>query len=836
MTMHGSKVNAGRGVALRTHAASGPRNSDMLEGKIRRVRFARLAHMSWEEFETRSRQEIAKRWDAALYRFGVRFSADGSVAALSERRRRSETAARAKPKTGAPPRFFFSSGDLPRLIALLRERLPHEADQMIEEADRICRHRFDLLGYRDLDYGPEIDWHLDAVHGKRAPRKPWFKIRCTDFGEVGDSKLTWELNRHQHLVTLAKAYCLTQEKRFAAELLRQWYHWRQENPYPIGLNWASSLEVAFRSLSWLWVRHLLTGSSAVPESFELDLLQALALNGRHIERYLSTYSSPNTHLLGEGVALFFIGTLCPELPAARRWQQHGWEIVVGEAEHQVQPDGMHFEQSTYYHVYALDFFLHARALAALNQIPIPAAFDRTIEKMLEALCAVAQAGRPPRFGDDDGGRVFNPRRNRPEHLLDPLATGAVVFGSADFKAAARGLREETLWLLGPKGVVEFEELRATKPSAASVRFESSGIHVMVSSKPVPQQLVIDAGPQGTGTAGHGHADALSVQLSVNGRERLADPGTFCYISSGKERDLFRGTAAHNTLQVDSLSQADPEGPFAWRSLPSVRVEQWAAGRTFDLFAGSHTGYCRLAQPVVHRRWVFHLKSRFWLVRDLVLGEGVHQLDLFWHLAPGLLPRDTVSTAPGVILFSPAGNAESKISDGLAFLPVENHGWSQEVIQGKLSPVYGREEPSRVLHFSTSALVPVEFAVLLLPVEEAFEKLGVLTQIDHEGKNAPVRGYRYDTDQGCHYVFFAEGSKRWDSGPCASDAQFLYWGIGRHGDRRHLVACGPSYVEIGGRQVIAFKQAVDRFDCVGDGKGMQIFCSHASALSHLDFGF
>ena len=62
--------------------------------------------------------------------------------------------------------------------------------------------------------GLEIDWHCDRVHGKRAPRKPWFRMKYLDFAEVGDSKVTWELNRHQHLVTLAKAYRLTGDQKF----------------------------------------------------------------------------------------------------------------------------------------------------------------------------------------------------------------------------------------------------------------------------------------------------------------------------------------------------------------------------------------------------------------------------------------------------------------------------------------------------------------------------------------------------------------------------------------------------------------------------------------------
>src|SRR5581483_2340910 len=130
----------------------------------------------------------------------------------------------------------------------------------------------------------------------------------------------------------------------------------------------------------------------------------------------------------------------------------GWEIVVREAQRQVHADGFHFEQSVYYHVYALDFFLHAAVLATLNGITLDKDFERTLDRMLDVLGMFGRAGNPPLLGDDDGGRLFDPRRNRAEHMLDPLAAGAVLFARGDFKFLAREPREETLWLLGEQGV------------------------------------------------------------------------------------------------------------------------------------------------------------------------------------------------------------------------------------------------------------------------------------------------------------------------------------------------------------------------------------------------
>src|SRR5207249_2629286 len=93
----------------------------------------------------------------------------------------------------APARFFFEAAAVPQLIETLRERLPEQARDIVQAAERIVAHRFDLLGFEAVDYGREVDWQLDAVHRRRAPLRPWYKIRFLDFREVGDHKITWEL-------------------------------------------------------------------------------------------------------------------------------------------------------------------------------------------------------------------------------------------------------------------------------------------------------------------------------------------------------------------------------------------------------------------------------------------------------------------------------------------------------------------------------------------------------------------------------------------------------------------------------------------------------------------
>jgi hypothetical protein len=761
---------------------------------------ARMARMDRREMLERGRQELSKRTDVILSGFGFDF-ARGAISADAA-------------KQG---RFFFDPESVASILGVLRQRCPQQVEQIQRQADKICNHRFDLLGYEDLDFGDPIDWYLDAVHSKRAPREPFHKIRFLDFGEVGDSKIIWELSRHHHLVTLAKAYRLTGDWRYVEELRRQWSHWHAQNPYPIGINWASSLEVAFRSLCWMWVFHLLEGSPALSPDFRGDWLRAQALSGRHIERYLSTYFSPNTHLLGEGVALFFIGTLCPELKSAAVWKQQGWQIVLQESERQVQTDGLHFEQSIYYHVYALDFFLHARILASRNGMAIPEEFDRTLTRMLEALCWLGRAGVPPRFGDDDGGRVFDPRRNRGEHLLDPLATGAALFERGDFKFLAGGLREETIWLLGPDAVAPFDELSPVEPSFESVALVSSGLYLMADSK-TRQQVVIDAGAQRTATAGHSHADALSVCLSRDGHNLLIDPGTFEYVGDGPERNDFRGTSAHNTLRVDGLDQAEPQNPFAWTNLTETKAERWITGEAFDYFVGSHDGYCRLSSPVVHRRFAFSLKSRLCLVRDVAEGSGEHRLEILWHLEPELQHKMELKNHSFV-----------SADNGITLLTAEGHGWTEEVVQQFWSPAYGRKEPAPVARFSTTAKLPAEFVTLFLPHRGSATEPGALARI--QGSTAAVCGYRQRGGDGEHYFLFGPGEQRWSLGPWTSDVEFIYLGLNPDG-RRELIFCHGSYVEIGGRPIVSCAAIASRCEIVESNGEATIFSDIKLVRQHL----
>src|SRR5262249_8277488 len=148
---------------------------------------------------------------------------------------------------------------------------------------------------------------------------------------------------------------------------------------------------------------------------------------------------------------------------------------------------------------------------------------------------------------------------------------AVLFDRPEFKRVAGKLTEEAWWLLGAQAGQHFDRMPGDDSALESKAFRASGYYALAANGGL---LVADAGPHGWGRGGHGHADALSVQVLIGRRSALSDPGTGSYPAQYPLRNPLRSTSAHSTLEVDELSQADPAGSFAWTNPPSVTVHHW----------------------------------------------------------------------------------------------------------------------------------------------------------------------------------------------------------------------------------------------------------------------
>ncbi|MBD0325136.1 MAG: alginate lyase family protein, partial [Pyrinomonadaceae bacterium] len=428
--------------------------------------------------------------------------------------------------------------------------------------------------------------------------------------------------------------------RYAETFARHLNAWMDSNPPKLGINWASSLEVAFRAISWLWSLQFFKDSPHLTPALFLRALKFLYIHARHLETFLSTYFSPNTHLTGEALGLFYLGTLLPEFRRAERWRMTGRTILLQQLQHHVRPDGVYFEQSSYYHRYTTDFYTHFLLLLRASAAPREAALEDKLTALLDHLMYLTLPdGTTPLFGDDDGGRLAWLDERAAGDFRATLATGATIFNRPDYKFVAREATEETLWLTGAEGLREFDNIVAASPAEESRAFTDGGYYVMRDGWTTESNyLLLDCGPHGSLNGAHAHADALSIiAASTLGRTTLVDSGTYTYTGSPALRDKFRATAAHNTLTIDGASSSVIEGPFRWQQMARATCQTWLTRQRFDFFEGEHDGYLRLPAPAKHVRSVLFLKGDYWIVRDRVETTGAHDYELNFHLAPHCAP-------------------------------------------------------------------------------------------------------------------------------------------------------------------------------------------------------
>jgi hypothetical protein len=606
---------------------------------------------------------------------------------------------------------FYSSAGRESLRSFVQDKFPDWQDRAIREADRLCEHRLELLGYGEVDLGRMIDWHRDPVTGAVWPRRFWADYDPVNDLSYGDSKTIHELNRHQHLPRLAKAYFLTGQERYAQEAIAQIESWIEQNPESSGINWQASLEIAIRVLSWLWTIFFLLPSPLFTESFARQITQSLLTQLRHVHTYPSVYSSPNTHLIGEATALFIAGLLFDGMGEASTWRDFGAGLLVQEAENQILDDGVHCELSTCYHCYTTDFYLQTLILARRNRFDFPPIVADKVAGMLEYILHLTRPdGSLPQLGDDDGGRALALRRQDYRSYVDGLAVGAAVFERPDFKWQSGAFCEETFWLLAETGWRDYEALAAAPPEDTSRAFLSAGyfVHRTGWSKH-DSHSVFDCGGLGFPTGGHGHADALSVVLFAEGRELLIDPGTGAYNAKAEWRSYFRSSAAHNTVEVDERDQSEPAGTFQWATRASTSELLHLGLGELHSAEGEHDGYTRLSAPVSHERRLL-CGTGCWLIADELLGSGEHTFDFYYHFAPGV----ELQVNPASDFIQVLARAEEYRATLCFHSTVQAEA---DVLQGWVSPRYGRREPASVLRLRIQASPPLFVSTLVMPFEK-----------------------------------------------------------------------------------------------------------------------
>jgi len=501
---------------------------------------------------------------------------------------------------GIRSRIIASSPDLSALITC--------------EADKIRAGSFCLLGTRWpkpplIPPDPRF-WRIDPEDGEPFPQ--WdaytFDISFRHGINTPEIKRVWELNRLQFLVPLAADAVLKNhnESALLAGMIRSWM---AGNPPFRGPSWISGIELALRIIS-VAVALSIIGVDSLDGVTRRAALRFFFAHVDWIRRFPSLNSSANNHRVAELAGLIVGSIMAPGVPGAVVLRENSWRALLAEIDQQIHPDGVGAEQSPGYSAFSIELFLlAATALGREGSLPATTV-DRLSAWCEHSLWLMDTDAKVPAIGDFDDCRVIaTTQAPEPKYVASIVAVVSGCIGRLDLAPPTKDPNIRDI-ILGSANVSPAQPVGMRS-------FTSGGYSVIRSRHKDPVVLTFDHGPIGyLSIAAHGHADTLSIWLSVGSQPVIVDAGTYLYHSNRDLRDLFRDTAVHNTLSLDGIGSSRPSGPFNWASRANARLIS-SKSTPITRVVAEHDGY--VAQyGVRHRRTVeFDDASRFTIVDELL---------------------------------------------------------------------------------------------------------------------------------------------------------------------------------------------------------------------------
>ena len=446
-----------------------------------------------------------------------------------------------------------------RLLEAYLERAPrtlweHAPSATPNEIDRARRGEWSLLG-KTLAVSPATDWHRDPIFGARW--SPRYVEALSYYRPSGDVVTLWHLNKMMFLLDLAAAYQATRDPNLAERIYDTIDSWCVANPYLVGINWVSPLDIATRVAVWSQALAAIAEAPLPSEEKAARILRSMLRQADHVASHLSEWPIPNNHLLGEVALLYTFAAYAPVWKDTTAWMARAESVIVSEVQRQVLKDGFQYEASVNYHAYALDFvlmYLHSKALR--HEAPHPIVLSKARAMAIAHMELVFPSGRQPRIGDDTIDRFF---------VLAYALDGPPLHGDeCEFTQFVRPVYAR-VFAATPWG----SELLGTRvPTRHARHFTEAGISV---ARDHDAAVVFVHGPQHHQPFSHGHlhADAGSFELEIGGVPLVVDAGTYVYFADAGARTYFKSARAHNAPVVDDVEPMRSLEPFRWENVATA---------------------------------------------------------------------------------------------------------------------------------------------------------------------------------------------------------------------------------------------------------------------------
>lgn len=416
------------------------------------------------------------------------------------------------------------------------------------------------------------------------------------------------INRHDFIIPLVQDALLNANPRTHAKLNELFAYWIDNFDLKRLIARDTPIDVAIRLINWVWA--LDSGLLELSESRRESLLRIVALQVEYVSAW---QSAGGNHLVLEALCAYIVGSRYSRRAVSSRWRDWGRRVLLQELLRQTSEDGVHTEQSMFYHQAVASHFLKFFLTADANQDQLPEASRERFQRMLDYVHDTAKHnGTHPVVGDGEL-LTSDDREHWESRALIPARW--TMFGSPIHGGFLDHVGDATIWLLGvTEGDLEFVD---TDPQSRV--YEKTGLAVL---RHGTHSLFFDAAPfSDPAFPHHGHADALSFDLSVGPADLFVDPGGYGYYDDDYRR-YFRSTAAHNTVTIDGENQSELFGVLGYGRLAKASILDYRLSPAMDFVRGTHDGYA----PTRHVRDVYLIKEPdpLLIVVDLLDGGSAER--------------------------------------------------------------------------------------------------------------------------------------------------------------------------------------------------------------------
>lgn len=479
-----------------------------------------------------------------------------------------------------------------------------------------------LLGFNYEDFKDK--WHAGFQTNNEWLREFSYKLEYKQRDEIGDARTNWELNRHFQFAILAKNYHATGEKSYLEELERLFNSWDEQNPFLTGISWTSVMELAIRVINWMYTLAFLEQAEA-PE-LKRKIATGIINMVDYVEQHRSRYSSANNHLLVEACAMALAGITFNYEP----WHNTAVQVLTEELPRQNYQDGVNKELSLHYQVFGMEAYALVMHTLQTNGIEIPETWAPLLEKQAEYVSdCCGRYGETVVFGDDDEGKIIDLvgiGANRYKYTLQLMS--CLLNERYD---SMESLDETICWLFNEKAIAA-AKAKPLYNSTKSVCYKEGG-NTILKSKDGRILIGIDHAALGFGSiAAHGHADALSFQMYIDGKPVFVDPGTYIYHCNKPTRDELRKTCNHNTVCINGKDQSEMLGAFLWGKKANCKLLNFEQHEDSSvILIAEHDGY----QPAIHRRTFEFDGEKTLTIKDEIYNDDNAKGAVDFVLAPNV---------------------------------------------------------------------------------------------------------------------------------------------------------------------------------------------------------